>query len=679
MTPGHRIHLAFVVSMLIAAHTSGQSALIPLPCTVLPACSLPWDGTTEPHIVSGVTTYDGHGLPQKVLSLTYDDGPSRPSSATTRALATYLHDQGIRATFFVVTGPHTGHDLWGVCGRPCAGSPSWGVGPGVQPDLPDLSVLSNIAGLGHRIANHTHNHFPLNQISNDDIIKEVCIAQASLDPYVSDGVFLLRPPYGAWDTETLSVSDRLRPDRFAGAAATPLNKIYGPVMWKYSIEAGPGEDYYADDSNCARLGHSPEYCGQRLLDILGDSAAGGAIIFHDWIWNNSPNCPPDLQGNWALRLAQYVVPALKARGYLLLPLDADPAFPGGMLFGSAHQWTSSFSDVDGWGTNLGYYGTFRLGDVNGDQLMDVCARGATGVYCSLSRGGYFDQGYTSWSSLFSNAGGWLPPYHSTTIQLGDVNNDGKDDLCALAAVGVICSISNGASFVGQQLWLARELLPDVIFNDVGYYGTLRLANVVGGNKGKDLCFRAPSGVMCAVNQGTSFGTPTLWSNAFNDSPGGWLPPFYSTTMQLADIDGDGRADVCARGAAGIYCGLSNGMSFGLVQVWSAGTNFSNADFLPSDRSSRYYGTFRVADVNGDGRADACIRSSAGFLCAESLGNRFDSYRVWQKKDFRDDLGWADDRYTPTVMLGDTTGDRKADVCVRGPSGIVCAVAGGATN
>src|SRR5262249_19241966 len=36
-----------------------------------------------------------------------------------------------------------------------------------------------------------------------------------------------------------------------------------------------------------------------------------------------------------------------------------------------------------------------------------------------------------------------------------------------------------------------------------------------------------------------------------------------------DLNGDGRADICGRGAAGIYCALSNGAGFGPVTLWVA--------------------------------------------------------------------------------------------------------------
>jgi peptidoglycan/xylan/chitin deacetylase (PgdA/CDA1 family) len=637
----------------------------------LPACTLASDGTASPGIANGCANgsapdpvtgcpapgflYDGHGLPPKVLSLTYDDGPSRPSPAATLELATYLRSMGIRATFFAVTGPHTGiapSDPWGP---PCPGNDAWG--QSFNPDIPDLSVLHDIEQLGHRIGNHTHNHFPLDDRIHDQIVSEVCTAQALLDPYVPDGIFLLRPPYGGW---TQTDADLIR-------STASLNKVAGPVIWTY---------WFADWT-CAWNGGTPEACGQQLLDQLGPNA-GGVILFHDWILNGNPDCPrntccaPNFQSRWAIRHALYVIEALKQRGYLILPLDADPAFPGGMLFGAPTPWeTTYFGDSGGWGDIVGYYGTFRLGDVNGDGKMDVCARGCCGIVCSLSHGDHFDPP-TGWQGLFSNANGWLPPERSTTIQLGDVNNDGKDDLCALDVDGVICVLSNGSSFGNRQLWLPRASLPSELYSDPGYYGTIRLAKVVGGNKGKDLCFRAAAGMMCAINQGSSFAAPTVWSSTFSDL-NGWLPARYSGTTQLADINGDGLADVCVRGRDGIFCGLSNGAgSFEPVRIWSVGTNFSDLEFWPADLSTRYTETFRLADVDGDGRADACIRSSAGFLCAQSLGDSFDVYRVWQKKDFRDDQGWSLDKYAATVMLGDVTGDGRADVCVRGPAGIVCA-------
>jgi hypothetical protein len=43
---------------------------------------------------------------------------------------------------------------------------------------------------------------------------------------------------------------------------------------------------------------------------------------------------------------------------------------------------------------------------------------------------------------------------------------------------------------------------------------------------------------------------------------------------FADINGDGRADVCGRGIEGIYCKLSTGSGFG--PIFLASSDFSDA-------------------------------------------------------------------------------------------------------
>jgi hypothetical protein len=60
---------------------------------------------------------------------------------------------------------------------------------------------------------------------------------------------------------------------------------------------------------------------------------------------------------------------------------------------------------------------------------------------------------------------------------------------------------------------------------------------------------------------------------------------------MADVNGDGRADAVAIGDSETWVMLSNGSSFGPPTMWSA---------------NLFYGTHAttMADVNGDGRADA---------------------------------------------------------------------------
>src|SRR4051794_26081885 len=67
----------------------------------------------------------------------------------------------------------------------------------------------------------------------------------------------------------------------------------------------------------------------------------------------------------------------------------------------------------------------------------------------------------------------------------------------------------------------------------------------------------------------------LRDNTFDDAHS-WNQPQYGTTMMFADINGDGRADVCGRGLAGIYCELSTGFG-GFGALFLAHGAFSDAN------------------------------------------------------------------------------------------------------
>src|SRR5262245_21667428 len=76
-----------------------------------------------------------------------------------------------------------------------------------------------------------------------------------------------------------------------------------------------------------------------------------------------------------------------------------------------------------------------------------------------------------------------------------------------------------------------------------------------------VCARAADGVHCALSDGVSaLGASSLWAPALSDALD-WTSPEYYETIAYPDVDGDGLADVCARAVSGIYCGLDTGTEF----------------------------------------------------------------------------------------------------------------------
>jgi len=97
--------------------------------------------------------------------------------------------------------------------------------------------------------------------------------------------------------------------------------------------------------------------------------------------------------------------------------------------------------------------------VNGDGKADVCGRGSGGVICGLNNGSGNFNTVTQWESNLSDAMAWNQAPYTSTPMLGDVNGDGKADLCGRGASNVLCEPSSGSTFgvyVASPILLMRK-------------------------------------------------------------------------------------------------------------------------------------------------------------------------------------------------------------------------------
>lgn len=343
------------------------------------------------------------------------------------------------------------------------------------------------------------------------------------------------------------------------------------------------------------------------------------------------------------------------------------AFPVG-----ASLRTNRYSDAFGWNTQPFYYETIRFPDLNGDGKADVCGRNWFGLECSFGNGTAFGFGQAFYPNHFSNAQNWhTHPSYWQTIQYPDVNADGRSDVCSRGGAGIYCAITNAAGQFGSPtLWTTffRDIqLPISWKADPSYWSTIQFADV-NGDRRDDVCGRYVDGIYCALSTGFGFAVPRLWTTSFSDASGFKAADYYYGTIRFADLNGDRRADVCGRGIAGVSCAISTGFSFGVLSLWT--TQYS--DTFNWHTTPAYWSTLQFADINNDGKADICGRGTAGMYCGRSTGFNFADSSILHVPQFSDVNSWNLPQHYSTIRVVDVNGDGKADICGRGWAGIYCA-------
>lgn len=115
----------------------------------------------------------------KVVSLTFDDGPS-DKSAQTRETLKILADYGIKASFFLI-------------GQNVVTFPK---------------IVHEIHDHGHEIANHTWSHANLKKSSAEKVESEIVKCNEAIEKVMGFRPTVLRPPYGAYNAGVLETAKK---------------------------------------------------------------------------------------------------------------------------------------------------------------------------------------------------------------------------------------------------------------------------------------------------------------------------------------------------------------------------------------------------------------------------------------------------------------------------------------
>jgi hypothetical protein len=148
---------------------------------------------------------------------------------------------------------------------------------------------------------------------------------------------------------------------------------------------------------------------------------------------------------------------------------------------------------------------------------------------------------------------------------------------------------------------------------------------------------------------------------FAYNAGGWRVERHPRF--LADLTGDGRADIVGFGDAGVWVSLNNGNGTFQAPRMVVGNFAYSAGGWRVERHPRF-----LADLTGDGRADIVGFGDDGVWVSFNNGNgTFQAARMVVGNFAYNAGGWRVERHPR--FLADLTPDRRADIVGFGDAGV----------
>ncbi|MCC5662813.1 VCBS repeat-containing protein [Nostoc sp. CHAB 5784] len=217
---------------------------------------------------------------------------------------------------------------------------------------------------------------------------------------------------------------------------------------------------------------------------------------------------------------------------------------------------NNFTVNDGAWTSFDKYPR-QLGDVNGDGRDDIVGFGNDNVFVSLGQSnGTFGSVFVGLDNNFTvNDGGWTS-FDKYPRQLGDVNGDGRDDIVGFGNDNVFVSLGQsngtfGSVFVGLDNTFTVN---DGAWSSFDKYP--RQLGDVTDNGRDDIVSFGNDNVFVSLGQSNgTFGSVFVGlDNDFTFTDGAWTS-FDKYPRQLGDVNGDGRDDIVGFGNDNVFVSL----------------------------------------------------------------------------------------------------------------------------
>lgn len=275
---------------------------------------------------------------------------------------------------------------------------------------------------------------------------------------------------------------------------------------------------------------------------------------------------------------------------------------------------------------------------------------------------FLDTGPLLVANFALGAGGWTNQ-NNYPRHVADLNGDGFQDIVGFGQAGVVVSYgAAGGRFKVAELVLSNFGQTDGWVSDSQFHRDV--ADVNGDGRADIIGFGVAGTLVSLSRSDGTFSTPVIAATDFGANQG-WVSQdrFARTT---GDVNGDGKADLIGFGSAGTLISLGNGD--GTFQTaYVALANFGFAQGWTSD--TVFHRT--IADVNGDGRDDIVGFGNDGAIVALSRGDGTFAEGLLALRDFGKDQGWSNEDLSPR-HLADVNGDGNADIVGFGSAGVYIA-------
>ena len=427
--------------------------------------------------------------------------------------------------------------------------------------------------------------------------------------------------------EGATATYRTEIDHFARVTSSGSDPDRGPDSWKVELKSG---DIQYFGTTADSFVETPGSAGKALFWALSrEEDRRGNYIAYDYFKDSST-------GEHLPKAIRYTGNGSAFAPYAALRFEydtvdrPDPSFA--YLAGARTVITKRLSGLSTWtgiaadgsgGTlarrwSIGYTTSTTTGLSLVQSVIDCgpaeCLPATTFQYSKRSEADNVFSG-GAWQGgpevLYKNSARRGLPQLLEVMATVDVNGDGRSDLIQhLGGTSWQVCLSTGAAF-SCSTWTGPESpLSGVIPGDYNGDGRIDLLRPSTGSEGSTLCLSTGSSFTCQA------------STVFPVPPAPTILPALGISYNyvVADVNGDGRDDVVARGTGAC---LSNGATFTCGYSGGAGGAFFDPYayryFEPSSETACTISLTRwrpfMGDFNGDGKTDALISTYYNPNCA----------------------------------------------------------------